>query len=157
MKKRMCVSGVVLLTVGIVWIFAWQRDVQAKNSITEVSIERTACYGPCPVYKVTLRREGTATFVGSSHVDRIGTYKANFGGFDRLAQAIERRDYRHFKDHYTAPVTDLPHTITTVVQAGRHKTVDDYVNGPQGLWEIETLIDGAVAQAHWRKINSGGP
>ena len=134
--------------------FLWQQNVQAK-SISEISIEHTRCYGTCPVYKLTLRSDGTATFVGVAYVDKVGTYTAEFGGIDRLAQSIVQHRFQHFSTRYTSSITDMPHTITTVVSGGRRKTVDDYADtGPQALWEVETMIDGVVAQAQWKKVSN---
>lgn len=156
MIKRIGLIGIVILTAaGLIWAFAWQQSAQAQNAISEVSVEHTGCYGTCPVYKVTLRRDGSATFIGSRYVEKIGTYKAQFGGFDHLTKALEQRDYWRFKSRYAYPITDQSTTITTVVQSGRRKTVEDYADaGPQKLWEIETLIDGAVAEVHWKKVNN---
>lgn len=150
-------TGGALLLAGLAGVLAGPhsraRGATDSAAITEVSVEHTACYGPCPVYKVTLRRDGTATFVGTANVDNLGTYEAQPNTFAPLARAIERRGFGRFGATYTSLATDLSHTITTVVQGGRRKTVDNYGGaGPQELWEIQTLIDGAVAQARWRKV-----
>lgn len=158
---RACRAASVLLVTGLVGAFAYQQDVHAQDvhaqdAISEVTVEHTACYGPCPVYKVTLRRDGTAAFIGSAHVDKVGAYTASVSGFARLARAIERRDFEYFKARYAGPMTDRPHILTTIVQSGRHKTVDNYADaGPQELWEIQALVDGAAAEARWQKVNVG--
>ena len=155
MSKWARLIAVFLLAAAVVWAFAWQRNVQAQSVITEVSILHTGCFGTCPAYEVILRRNGTATFIGSNHVSKIGTYQAQLSGFDRLTRAIEQRGFQQFKSQYTVSLTDMPHTIITVVQGSRRKTVDNYADtGPQRLWEIQTLIDGTVAEAHWKKISS---
>ena len=154
MSKRTLLMLTAVLFICLMAAFLWQQNVQAA-SISEVSIEHTACYGACPVYKLTLKSDGTATFVGTDHVDKVGTYTARFGGFNRLAQAIAQHRFRHFSANYTNSVTDMPHTITTVVSGGRRKTVDDYAHtGPQALWEVEVLIDGVVAEAQWKKASN---
>ena len=146
---------VLLVFVGIVCAFARQPNAKSQNAVTEVSIEHTACYGQCPMYKLTLRHDGTATFVGVRNVSKIGTYTAYVGSFNQLVQAVEHRGFQRFQPDCTSGVTDLPHTITTVVQPGHRKTVaSDIVGEPQALWEIQTLIDGTVAEAHWKKISS---
>lgn len=168
----------VSLGVGLVWLPSGQRQVQAQvpvvqsqGAITEVSVEREAWFNG--YYKLTLKNDGNATFVRYSHgleapvrgklpahVDRVGTYEvgtytARFYGFDRLARAINQRDYWHLKDKYRVPVSDAPHTTTTVVGLGQSKTINEFgASGPQELWEIETLIEGTVAEAHWHKISS---
>jgi hypothetical protein len=129
-----------------------QEDRSAGEQITEVTLERTACFGPCPMYTITLRRDGTATYVGRKYTERQGTYTGNFYGFQRLAQFIESKGYFKLKDKYSTPITDAPGTITSVVRAGRRKTVNNYADsGPVELFAIEKAIDGMVANTKWVK------
>lgn len=124
-----------------------------KPTITEITLERTACFGFCPIYKVILRSDNTATYIGVRFVERQGTYKAYTSGFEYLAKIIEARRYFSLRDQYTEPVTDLPSAITSVVR-GKRKTISNYGNsGPIELWEIETLIDGLIANARWEKVS----
>lgn len=125
-----------------------------KPTITEITLERTACFGFCPIYKVILRSDNTATYIGERFVERQGTYKAYISNFEYLAKIIEARRYFSLRNSYTAPVTDLPSAITSVVRNGKRKTIDNYANsGPIELWEIETLIDGLIANARWEKVS----
>ncbi len=39
------------------------------------SIERTACYGQCPMYKARFMDNGEVIYVGRRFVEKIGTYK----------------------------------------------------------------------------------
>ena len=154
MSKRTLLILLAALFASLLGTFVWQQNAQAA-SVSEVSIEHTPCYGSCPVYKLTLGRDGTATFVGVAHVSKVGTYTAKFGGFDRLAQAIVQRRFYHLSAKYTASVTDLPHTITTVVSGGKRKIVDNYADtGPQSLWEIQAMIDGVAAELQWEKVSA---
>jgi hypothetical protein len=114
-----------------------------KDQITEVTLERTACYGSCPIYKVTLRRDGTISYKGEEFVELKGAYEGKVYGFERLAQLILSNGYFSLKNNYTINATDLPSTITTVVSGGKRKTVTNYGDtGPIELWGIEMAIDG---------------
>ena len=123
------------------------------DQITEVTLERTACFGSCPAYKVTLRRDGTIIYEGKRFVQMMGTYQGQAYGFDRLAEFILSQDYFNLKDNYSVPVTDLPSTITSVVRDGKRKTITDYGNiEPVGLWGIEMSIDGILKNARLEKV-----
>jgi hypothetical protein len=125
-----------------------------KPTITEITLERTACFGFCPIYKVILRSDNTATYIGMKFVERQGTYKAYISGFEYLAKIIEARRYFSLRDRYTEPISDMPSAITSVVRNGKRKTIDNYGNsGPIELWEIENLIDGLIANARWEKVS----
>ncbi len=128
---------------------------QAAATITEITVEHTGCFGTCPVYKVILRQSGTATFIGTRYVTKLGTYTAFFGGFDHLARAIAARQFAGFKPVYTRPVTDSPSVETGLVAGGKRKIVVNYADtGPQALWEIQAMIDGAAAELEWKKVSA---
>ena len=79
----------------------------------------------------------------------MGTYKGEAYGFDRLAQLILAQKYFDMKDDYSRPITDMPSAITSVVRAGKRKTIVDYAEtGPIELWSIEMAIDGILKNAH---------
>ena len=59
-----------------------------QNQITEVTLERTPCFGYCPSYKVTLKSDGTIIYEGKKFVQMMGTYKGEVYNFERLAQLI---------------------------------------------------------------------
>jgi hypothetical protein len=125
-----------------------------QPTITEITLERTACFGFCPIYKVILRSDNTATYIGMKFVERQGTYKAYISGFEYLAKIIEARRYFSLRDRYTEPISDMPSAITSVVRNGKRKTIDNYGNsGPIELWEIENLIDGLIANVRWEKVS----
>jgi hypothetical protein len=123
-----------------------------KDQITEVTLERTACFGYCPIYKVTLRSNGTISYNGREYVELKGAYEGTVYGFDRLAQLILSRGYFNLKDNYTVNATDLPSTITSVVRSGKRKTITNYGDsGPIELWGIEMAIDGMLKGAKLEK------
>src|SRR4051812_46020987 len=142
----------VLLLVSVLAVAA-QTPRAAADQITEVTLERTPCFGSCPSYKVTVRRDGTILYEGKRFVPMMGTYKGQAYGFDRLAEFILAQDYFNLKDDYSAHVTDLPSAITSVVQNGNRKTIRDYGGaGPIGLWGVEMSIDGMLRNAKLEKL-----
>ena len=126
---------------------------QLKPGISEIHLERTACYGTCPVYKVILRNNGSLEYEGIQNVKRIGKYrgKINLWGFDKLVQLIEKSNFMDMQDRYSIDMTDMPTVYTTVVYAdGKKKRIMNYGNaGPVELWAIEQLIDKLVDEAQW--------
>jgi hypothetical protein len=129
-------------------------EPDADVGITEITLERTRCYGKCPAYKVTLRADGTVTYVGEAHVERIGTHEGVVGRntFRRLAALLEAAKYFDLKDNYETRVTDQASAITSAVRDGRRKTITNYADaGPVELWGIESAIDGVVGRTVWKK------
>ncbi len=129
-----------------------QAERRAGVQITEITLERTACFGTCPMYKVTLKADGTFTYVGQEYVEHKGTYTGRFYGFNRLAQLIEKYGYFNMRDNYSVSMTDLPSTVTSVVRNGRRKKITNYGDsGPVELWAIERAIDGVLANTKLEK------
>lgn len=143
---------------------ALSKSVQPiATSITEISLERTECYGPCPTYKLILRKDGTASYIGEANVKRKGKYKGKVFEyyFNRLAALMESHGYTdiNFADNNVL-CFDSPHVITSVsYDDGRHKTIDkdecldsmpDMAERATKLWEIEMAIDGVAASIDWQ-------
>ena len=45
-----------------------------------ISLERTPCYGTCPIYKMEIFSDGSAFYHGERFVDRIGDYEFSVRG-----------------------------------------------------------------------------
>ena len=124
----------------------------ADHGITEIGIERTICFGKCPIYTFIMKSDGTFRYAGEANVERKGTFTGTVPveAFNWLAQFIKDSGYMQFKDGYTMQVTDLPSTYTMVVMNGQKKVVEDYGNaGPSSLLATEILIDFLLEHANW--------
>jgi hypothetical protein len=123
-----------------------------EHGISEIGLERTPCFGKCPVYVVFLKADGTFRFEGFENVRHRGRFtgKTDEQAFHDLAQFIVDCDYLNMEDTYEALVTDHPDVYTTVVRNGERKVIRNYANaGPTKLWAIEQLIDKVMLQAKW--------
>jgi membrane dipeptidase len=108
-----------------------------------ISLERTACFGFCPVYSVTLRDDGSVTYSGKEHVKVTGnqTWKIDPGAVRALAQEMQDAGFFELQDQYRAMVTDHPTVFTSLTAGGRTKRVMNYVAGPPKLKDLEEKID----------------
>lgn len=129
---------------------AWSTN----HGITEIGIEHTPCFGPCPIYTAIFKSDGTFRYTGVSGVgvtrvgDFTGTVPVSY--FHELAQFVRDSGYMNLKDGYRRDITDFPTTYTTVVMNGKRKTVMNHANaGPTKLWAIERLTDDLLGVARW--------
>lgn len=137
--------------------------------ITAISLQRTPCFGPCPIDRVTLRCDGTATYEGKQFVERIGLYEGQIwvGRFRRLVELVEYVNFFGLDDQYPDPlrVEDLPSRVTTVIRDGVAKTVRttdvsfvfEGVSYPVGLWALEMAILAMSAEMTWKESPPGKP
>jgi len=125
---------------------------QFAEGISEISLERKGCFGSCPIYKVTLKRDGSVVYVGKDFVKRRGTFRGKLHGyyFNQLAELMYRQGFFNLKERYSAPVTDQDTVITSVVRDGKLTSVQNYGGeAPVELWGIESAIDAVVEQVTW--------
>jgi hypothetical protein len=120
--------------------------------LTSITFRRGACFGACPIYEVTLRSDGTATWDGERFVDRLGHYEGqvDLNDYGRLAGFIQRAGFFGWEPEYLANVTDLPDYVLTVVAGGKTKTVrQNGVDEPPDFWVIAALVDHLAEAVEW--------
>ena len=135
--------------------------VSDRASASAITLERTACFGRCPVYRLAVSATGAVTYEGTANVRRIGAATGQIPA-DRvtaLVSELERAGYFSFADRY-APAelacgryaTDLPTVITSVTLRGRTKRIEhDHGCGgaPGALVVLERRIDEVLGSAQF--------
>lgn len=122
----------------------------------EISLERTACFGFCPVYTVTINGEGEVVYQGRAFVNVVGERRATISR-EAVQQLLARFDEIHFeqlRDEYiNHGITDLPSKIVTLTRNGRTKRVVDYagtsVGMPEAVRALQDEIDRVANTAQW--------
>jgi hypothetical protein len=114
--------------------------------ISSIKLERSACFGTCPVYSVTIFSDGRVQYEGKEFVKEKGARTGAISAreFSELATKVERIGFLKLQAAYRAPVTDLPTTTVTVTRGRESKSVEDYFGAPQGLHDLEALIERTV-------------
>jgi len=131
--------------------------IQTKDLAVEVTLERTQCFGTCPVYKVVFRNDGSATFIGESFTPLIGTYKGSIQKerFAKLLDLAESQGYFQLQDEYLKGYGgDLPSSRISITKDNKKKTILSYgSNIPKQLEIIQSSIDTEVSNIKWEKDN----
>jgi hypothetical protein len=138
----------------------------SASPITELILERGPCFGTCPIYRISLRSDGTAKYTGWSNVERVGVYTGSIApdAFMRLAQEVEASGFWEFQESYLQPVNDLPVVRTTARREdAKRKVIRDHgavgvpaVQGPEELLRIQAAIDRVAAEVSW-ELTSESP
>jgi len=131
------------------------------------TLERMACYGKCPVYKLSVAADGTVVFDGQEFTATTGRAggKLSSAKMRELIEAFRAADYFGFEDIYSegrnCPVTatDSPTAITSLRINGRQKKIHHYLGCSEGserlsiyppeLYELENRIDEIVGTKQW--------
>lgn len=150
------------------------RSIPALSSNTKavrtddlmITLNRTACYGTCPVYELTIEADGSIAFDGKKHTKTVGNAKGKIDirQIDRLLDEFNSVDYLDLDEVYdekTCPSysTDMSTVRTSIRQNGKTKFVSHYLGCsekggdnkpyPPGLTELERSIDAAVRSEQW--------
>lgn len=130
-----------------------EKAVLAALPYRSITLKRTGCFGPCPVYTVTFRSDLSATLVAEEFLDPQGTFhgEVDLFAYGRLCYLIDKIGFSSFKPWYTASWTDAATaTVTLTLTDGRQLSVSDYGSvGPVELWGLMEVIDRLRTQIEW--------
>ena len=119
---------------------------QMVNDDYFIKLSRTACFGKCPIYTITIKSNGDVSYFGKRFVDNEGLFSTSITPkeINQLKAKIEAIQYFKLEDAYDSGVTDIPSTITSVKVKGKVKHIKNRHRGPAELREFEKLIDQFV-------------
>jgi len=138
----------------------------------EIRLERSACFGFCPVYSVTVHGDGTVEFDGKQYTAHRGvaTWRIDPGDVVTLVNQLLDAHFFEAAPSYVSrevaeigpegglllfdnQVTDLPGATLTFKLGEREHSVFLYYNVPA---QLETLPDAVDEIAQTEQYVSGG-
>ena len=134
-------------------------------AVPVITLERGACYGFCPVYKLTIFDNGKVVYEGKDYVKQKGRAEARItkAALQTLIGEFNKIDYFKLEDEYvsgekTCPQewTDAPSAVTSLSLNGKTKRIRHY-HGCRGttvleqLTALENKIDEVVNTKRWIK------
>jgi hypothetical protein len=133
--------------------------VKNSTSIQTINIHRTACYGRCPEYYLTINADGNATYVGRKFSEYPGTYQKRFAtdkiqGLFKQAE-MYRIDTCGAEYSYVPDIAGLIYTINYT--NGREQEIKNASSpfAPKFLRGLAKMIDDTVKiDATWTKTES---
>lgn len=140
-----------------------KKEVTAKTQALKdcgdslmVSIERTPCFGACPIYKLEVFKSGYALYNARNFTPVKGLYYA-YVEIEKITSVIKRAKetgYLQMNDEYRNPrIVDFPSTITSVCIDGTRKRIFSmHEEPPRQLIDFENYIDSLFVDTRWIKI-----
>lgn len=160
MIKRLFLS-LALLEAGLMGLLLLimscnkQKNDQGTDTAQPlITMEKTVCFGTCPVYKIQIAPNGMADYFGEMHVPKIGHYRKQLSSetIDELIRDFQEADFWSLRDEYVAEVTDLPTTYLSFQYKGKYKKVKDLVDAPQHLTDLEAKVASIGEGSGWEKV-----
>ncbi len=128
---------------------------KAAAGIQYVKINRTGCYGRCPIYTIQIDLTGLVTYTGISNVGDSGVYTKNLGATATKAiiNRLNENKVDTCRNIYENMIPDLPGLVYTIKYRDSTKKINNASWGPQFLKQIAVDIEdiGKVHDATWKK------
>lgn len=136
-----------------------EREAPKYPDSLYFSMQRTPCFGKCPVYHVKIYNSGWALLEGGQFFDYQGYYVSKFTEEDliRIEQMARKYGYAKMDHVYDAPVTDLPSTTTIIQSENIEHWVYNRMNSPDELREFELAMETMIKDKQWKPWKKGRP
>ena len=158
----------VLLTAFLLTALAAQaQQPGATKEIKKdfIMLERGACFGTCPIYKVTVESDGRVTFEGFNYTKIKGkaTARIKRSAFTKLAREFDKLKYFSLDDKYEPgtpncgrSATDMPYVRSSIQFKGKMKSISHYQGClsseiVRSLFALDRRIDQVAGTAKWIK------
>jgi hypothetical protein len=119
------------------------------------TLERGACFGFCPMYKLTIYKDGAVEYEGERFVKVTGpaTGTTTPEALAKLDEAIVETRYMALDDAYKdQDMTDMPWATSSYSRDGATKRIEHYFgdsDAPKELVIVEDAIDEAAQSVRW--------
>lgn len=163
MLRPLSAAAIAVVALGAP-LHASQNAPQAVPDDFVITLSRTSCFGPCPIYSVSIDAKGTVKYEGKKFV-RVTGVQSDQIPVSRVAEllaTVDRIRFFELDDRYlvirnadgtSTMVTDSPTTFVTVTRGGRTKSIEDYVGAPESLKQFEKQIDEAARTKRWVTVD----
>jgi Domain of unknown function (DUF6438) len=120
-----------------------------QGALLVATLERTGCYGECPVYRLTVSSDGSVVYVGTRWVKVLGRqqYKLTDAQLSLLQAAFERANFVTLRDYDKVENTDDDWAHISYRRGGFVKRVRHYHgdnSAPAALTTLEDDFDRIV-------------
>ena len=107
-----------------------------------ISLEKTACFGTCPILKIEIYNNGAIVYNGIKHVKKIGTLNLEIQKkeIQKILLMAEEIDFYNLEKEYTERISDLPTTYIMI----NGKLIKDYFGAPKKLKDLENQIEKKI-------------
>ncbi|QDP86322.1 hypothetical protein FNJ88_12455 [Chryseobacterium sp. SNU WT5] len=138
---------------------------QNASKYSKIEYSAGACFGFCPIYKMTIDSDRTALFEAerfnfsrdANSEESEGTFKGTLKpeNYRQLVELLDSQNPKDLKDYYgNKNVSDLPSSnLIITYQDGTVKKIQDYgKHGTKGLEKLYQFFDSLKTNQNWTKI-----
>lgn len=144
----------LLLILLSTYFFNASGQNEKTNKKELITMERGACFGSCPIFKITIFCDGKAIYEGERFVEKTGKYEKKLSKqeINNLIKQFRKADFYKFNENYPSRATDFPETIISFGYKGKYKKINHTNIVPDELVALEHLVDSIAEAKGWQKI-----
>jgi hypothetical protein len=108
-----------------------------------IEMTKGPCYGRCPVFTLTIYKNGIASYKGERYTDRLGTYvkKLDKAALESIIGEFKRANMWQFRDTYRGRIPDMQSVSIMYAEGGKKKTVTGKEIRPNAVKWLESQLD----------------
>ncbi len=151
MKKSLLFASLCILGFGLMSckskekINTTETVEQAENPYQHdwVKLDRSGCFGTCPVYNVTIYGNGIVKYEGIRHVEKIGMFigRMDPAVFSKIVDEMNAVNFMKMKDVYDTFFSDLPGSTIHLHMGTADKKVIENGEAPKELKAFQNYLD----------------
>lgn len=126
-----------------------------KDKVIEMT--KGPCYGRCPVFTLTIYKNGLVSYKGERFTDRLGIYekKLKKQELQKIIAEFERANVWQFRDTYRGRIPDMQSVSITYIEGNRKKTIMGKEIRPNAVKWLEAQLDQiANSEDGWKLIEA---
>ncbi|MFT4533934.1 MAG: hypothetical protein ACJA1A_002670 [Saprospiraceae bacterium] len=139
--------------------FSCKSNKKAKNINKDeirFSLKKSACFGKCPTYKLTVTQSGYATFEGVANTDKLGIYGKQISNeqFKHVVKQFEDSDFESFPIKFKSQIADLPASTIGYHNGEMYKEVSGKEERPEQVMQLQFLLEKIADSGDWILLQS---
>lgn len=129
-------------------------QAQSKHELNEIVIERSACFGKCPVFQIRLFQNGDVYYKGKKNVSKIGVYQSKLSRTKtrNFFKTLDALQWTSYQENYKNPARDLPHLKIQLFGRVFYKSISQAEAGPKELESIAIQLENLIKGLKWTKL-----
>ena len=129
-----------------------QEDFIPDSDLLEMELTKSACFGKCPAYKLSIYKNKVAIYKGFSNVDKEGIYMKKLSGaeYKKVCKAFKNSDFASIKnDFFDHTIADAPVTTLSYMVNKEKKTIQKNLTWSEVLDDLELKMGDLGNSSGW--------
>lgn len=124
------------------------------HHIQKIEMETSYCEGTCPVFRLTVKADRTASFEAIAYNRKQGSFKGVLRERDykKLISLLEDTGFENLQERYAVDVTDMSSfRMTIIYDDGKVKNIYDYgMEGTKALTDFYGFVFSLTDTQDWQ-------